>query len=137
MVAVERFELVEQKGIRGNPRKFPMRSRTGAPSKRQVTLIEREVIAEHATALGIGEILPGAVRSNIETEGIRLGDCLGRKVRVGSAVLLFCEPRTPCEKMDRVSSGLRELMEDARQGVLAQVLESGVVKVGDTIEPFP
>jgi MOSC domain-containing protein YiiM len=35
--------------------------------------------------------------------------------------------------MDELCQGLRELMEDGRQGVLAQVVRSGTVRIGDAI----
>src|SRR5262245_59120948 len=137
MRAVEQIEVVAQKGILGNPRKFGVISRsTGQPSKRQVTLIEREQIAEHAAALGLQTILPGAVRSNIETLGVDLIEWIGREIQIGEATLLFYEARTPCEQMDRICMGLRELMENRRQGVLAQVVRGGVIRVGDAVTPL-
>jgi len=57
----------------------------------------------------------------------------GKTLEVGTARLLICEPRDPCEKMDRVMPGLRALMEKDRQGVLAQVVASGTIRVGDEI----
>lgn len=137
MRMIEQFEVVEQKGIFGNPRKFGAVSRsTGQPSKRQVTLIEREQIAEHAAALGLQAIAPGAVRSNIETFGLDLIALIGKEVAIGEATLLFYEARTPCEKMDRICGGLRKLMENKKQGVLAQVIRSGVIRTGDSIHPL-
>jgi MOSC domain-containing protein YiiM len=133
--AVEQFEVVEQKGIRGNPRKFGVVSRsTGQPSKRQVSLIEREQIAEHAVTLGLQTIAPGAVRSNVETLGVNLVELVGRQVQIGEAILFFYEARTPCEKMDRICQGLRGLMENDKQGVLAQVIRGGVIRVGDSVK---
>lgn len=133
---VDSIEVVAEKGIVGNGRYFGRLSRSsGQPSKRQVTLIEREQIAQHAATLSLETIPPGMVRSNIETTGIDLVALIGREVRVGEAVLLFYEARTPCEKMDRICQGLRALMEERRQGVLAQVVRSGVIRVGDSIVP--
>ncbi len=137
MRTVEQFEVVEQNGIFGNPRKFGAISRrTGQPSKRQVTLIEREQIEEHAVTLGLQTIAPGAVRSNIETFGIDLIALIGKEVQIGEAVLLLYDARTPCEKMDRLCNGLRALMENRKQGVLAQVVRSGLVHVGDLVKPL-
>lgn len=131
---VEQIEVVAQQGIRGNGRYFGRHSRsTGQPSKRQVTLMEREQISEHATTLGLEMIAPGAVRSNIETLGVKLIELLGREVRVGEATLLFYEARLPCEKMERLCQGLRGLMENNKQGVLAQVIHGGIIRVGDEI----
>ena len=132
--SVMEVELVQDKGIQGEPRYFGRVSRSsGQPSPRQVTLIEREQIAEHAAILGMASIPPGAVRSNIETVGINLIELLEREVEIGEAVLLLHTPRDPCAKMDAICQGLRELMLDNRQGVLARVVRSGKVKVGDRI----
>ena len=132
--AVAAVELIAGQGIQGDTRYFGRLSRdTGQPTRRQVTLIEREQIAEHATALGLAAIAPGAVRSNIETTGINLIALLGREVEIGDAVLLLYAPRDPCAKMDAICQGLRARMMDSRQGVLAQVVRSGKIRVGDAI----
>lgn len=132
--AVEAVELVEGKGISGEPRYFGRLSgHTGQPTRRQVSLIEREQIAEHAAALGLPAFPPGAVRSNIETTGIKLISFLGSELEIGSAVLRFFAPREPCAKMDAICSGLRALMMNNRQGVLAEVVRSGTIRVGDSI----
>ena len=134
LTAVQSIELVEGKGIQGNPRYFGRVSRsTGKPSRRQVTLIEREQISEHAVTLGLESISPGAVRSNIETNGIDLISLIGREIQIGGAVIFLYAPRDPCEKMDAICQGLRERMMNSRQGVLAEVVRSGRVQVGDAI----
>ena len=128
------IELVSGKGIASEPRYFGRRrASTGEPSRRQVSLIEREQIAEHAAALGLKGIAPGAVRANIETSGIRLVPLVGRQVQIGSAVLFLYEPRDPCPKMDAVCMGLRERMMNNQQGVLAEVVRSGRIEEGDRI----
>lgn len=127
------FEVEAGKGIVGNGRYFGRMSRSGGPSKRQVSLIEREQISEHAVALGLETIPPGAVRSNVETTGMDLVALIGQHVQIGSAVLFFYDARTPCEKMDAICDGLRQLMENKKQGVLAQVIRSGRIAVGDEI----
>ena len=134
---VESLELVEQKGIAGNKRYFNRKGRDGQPTKRQVTLMEREQIAEHAAALGMETIEPGVVRSNIETEGIALVALIGKQVEVGTALLEFAAPRDPCAKMDAICQGLRELMLPQKQGVLARVIRSGTVRVGDAVRVLP
>jgi MOSC domain-containing protein YiiM len=132
--AVESVEVVEGKGISGDARYFGRLSRdTGQPTRRQVSLTECEQIAEHATALGLSAIAPGAVRSNIETAGVNLIALLGREIEIGEAVLRVYAPRDPCAKMDAICQGLRARMMDQRQGVLAEVVRSGRVRVGDAI----
>lgn len=136
MLGVAALTLDAGLGIRQDPRYFGRRRGDGQPSRRQVSLIEREQIAEHAAALGLETIPPGAVRSNIETEGVHLQGLLGQRVQIGEAVLEIVEPRQPCAKMDAVGQGLRALMENNRQGVLAVVVQSGAIRVGDPIRPI-
>jgi MOSC domain-containing protein YiiM len=133
MLSVERITLIEGKGIVEDVRYFDRKDRNGEPRKRQVTLIEREQISEHAAVLGLPAFAPGRVRSNIETDGISLIDCIGKQLQIGEAILLIYDPRTPCAQMDAIAPGLRELMKNSRQGVLAQVARSGVIRVGDVI----
>ena len=133
--AVQSIEVVPSKGILGEPRYFGRLSKSGdGPNPREITLIEREQIAQHAAALGLQTIQPGAVRSNIETLGIDLIGLIGSEIQIGSAVLSIYGHRDPCAKMDAICQGLRERMKDKRQGVLAQIVRSGTIKVGDAIE---
>ena len=133
---VDDIDFIQSKGIQGEPRYFARLSRdTGTPSRRQVTLIEREQIIEHAVALGLESISPGAVRSNVETTGINLIALIGQEVEIGQAVLFLYAARDPCAKMDAICQGLRHRMMDNRQGVLAEVRRSGKVRVGDSIRP--
>lgn len=135
--AVAAFDVLADQGIVGNFRYFGRVSRSsGRPSRRQVSLIEREQIAEHAAALGLESIAPGEVRSNIEAEGIDLVPLVGRRVRIGEAILHLYEPRDPCDKMESVAPGLKRLMSEGKQGVMAEVIQSGRIRVGDTIEPI-
>jgi hypothetical protein len=134
METLPALELVSQMGIKEDLRYFGRRSRTsGQPTVRQVSLMAREEILQHAQALDLPEIPPGAVRANIETLGVEWVALVGKQVRIGEAVLLVCEPRKPCAKMDLLCQGLRARMESNRQGVLAQVMVSGRVATGDRI----
>ncbi|MBU6401423.1 MAG: MOSC domain-containing protein [Verrucomicrobia bacterium] len=128
------FEVAAGRGIVNEPRYFDRRNpQTGEPSRRQISLLEREQIAEHAVALNRPALPPGAVRANIETTGLCLVPLIGRRLQVGEAILQVYAARQPCAKMDTVSPGLRRRMESDRQGVLAQIIQSGVIRVGDAI----
>ena len=95
--------------------------------------MEREQISDHARTLRLPEIPPGAVRSNVETFGINLIELIGQEISIGEAILFIYAPRDPCARMDTVCQGLRELMMDKRQGVLAEVIQGGRVTAGDSI----
>ena len=128
MIAVDQLTLVAGKGIREDVRYFDRQSR------RKVTVISREVLCEHAGMLGLESIFPGKARSNIETTGIDLISLINQDVQLGEAVLRFYEARTPCHQMEAVAPGLRTLMENGRQGVLATVVSGGIVRVGDRVQ---
>lgn len=136
LLSADCIELLTRQGIIGDTRYFNRPARSGGtPRRRQVTLIAREEIAEHAALLGLQTIPPGSIRANIETLGIDLLALLDKNVAIGGAVLHFYEARTPCAKMDAICAGLREQMKNNRQGVLAEVIQSGVIRVGDSIRP--
>ena len=89
LTTVDSIEVVTGKGVLNDTRFFGRLSKdTGQPSRRQVSLMEREQIAGHAAALGL--------------------------------------PAIPLDaKMDAVCQWLRKLMQNSRQGVMAQVVRSG------------
>ena len=132
--SAEVLHLIAEKGIKEDTRYFGRTSQsTGQPSRRQLSVIERERIAEHAAVLGLMSIPPGVVRSNIETTGLDLQALVGQQVEMGTAIVHFYEPRTPCHKMDAIAPGLCELMKHGRQGVMAEVVRDGVVRAGDAV----
>ncbi len=135
---VEAVEVVSEKGIVGDKRYFGKLSRdTGKPSRRQISLIEREQIADHAAALGLAGIPPGAVRSNIETTGIKLLPLIGKELEIGEALIYVHSQRDPCAKMDAICQGLRQHMMNGCQGVMAEVRRAGRIRVGDSIRVMP
>jgi MOSC domain-containing protein YiiM len=132
MTDTPQIEVVAGKGILGEPRYFQRKNRSGQPSRRHITLIEREIVTQHADALK-SAINPGVVKSNVETTGVDLISLIGKTVQIGDALLNVYEPRLPCDQMDRIIPGLRLLMCDKRQGVIAEVVKSGHIKIGDEL----
>ncbi|NTU61926.1 MAG: hypothetical protein HGB05_00670 [Chloroflexi bacterium] len=96
-------------------------------SKRQVLLIERELLDEfHLPA--------GDVRENITVQGIQLaGMAEGTRVRAGNVLLEATLDCAPCQFIEDKRPGLRAAMMGKR-GTLFKVIEGGEIKVGDGIE---
>ena len=132
MIDVKSFELIADVGIKknGGSRNY------GNNGRRQVSLIEREQLSDHAADLANAYFSPGQVRANIETKGIILVELIGSNISIGKTKLQIIKARTPCNKMDKLFPGLRKKMENEKQGVLAEVIESGTIQEGDKIIPL-
>lgn len=101
--------------------------------RRQVTIIAREVWERLMGELG-ADVSPSSRRANLMVSGVDLEDTRGRTLRVGGVRLAIGGETTPCERMDEALPGLRAAMGPHwRGGVFAQVLDDGVIAVGDTV----
>jgi MOSC domain-containing protein YiiM len=95
-------------------------------SKRQVLIIERELLDEF-------QLPVGDVRENITVQGIQLaGMAAGTRVRAGSALLEATLDCAPCQFIEDKRPGLRTAMEGKR-GTLFKVIAGGAINVGDEI----
>jgi MOSC domain-containing protein YiiM len=101
--------------------------------RRQITIIEREVWERLMRELG-ADISPSSRRANLMVSGVSLEDTRGRTLRVGGVRLAIGGETTPCERMDEALPGLRAAMRPHwGGGVYAQVLDDGVITVGDSV----
>lgn len=106
----------------------------GKPHKRQVTLMEAGDWA--AAQAEVGHNLPWEERrANLLVDGLDLPQQAGVRLRVGGALLETTVETEPCERMEKLATGLRAaLTPDWRGGVCAKVIEEGAIAVGDAIE---
>ena len=97
------------------------------PPKREVLFASKE----HLDSVGVD---PGAVRENLTVEGDDVQAWpIGQRVRAGGAVFEITMVCDPCHRMDELREGLRAEI-DGKRGMLARVVESGEVSVGDPVE---
>lgn len=111
---------------------------------RQVHLIHAELLPELAAAgFTVG---PGEMGENVLTEGVDLlGLSEGTVLLLGAAVVRVTGLRNPCWQLDHFQQGLMAatLGRDAegglvrKAGVMAVVLEGGVVRPGDPVVVEP
>jgi MOSC domain-containing protein YiiM len=96
------------------------------PGKRSVLF----VAAEDLDALGVEH---GRVRENFTVRGADVMSWpVGQRVVVGSAEFEISMVCDPCELMEEIRPGLQAELE-GRRGMLARVLKTGEVSVGDGI----
>ncbi len=101
---------------------------------RHISLIEGEVLDTLRDFHDL-PLEPGVTRRNIVTRGVPLGHLLGRQFRVGEAVLRGVEICEPCKHLVDLT-GNRSLLSALihRGGLHAEIVRSGAIRSGDTIE---
>ena len=118
MEALESARVFENEGVEG------CAHRRGG--KRNVLF----VAAEDLEAL---DVAPGAVKENFTVRGAEVMRWrIGQRLEIGDAefeVSMVCDP---CSNMDLIRPGLQAELE-GRRGMLARVIRSGSVAVGDEI----
>lgn len=119
MDGVERARALEGHGLEGCAHARP-------GTKRQVLFAS----AEHLRSVGVE---PGAIRENFTVEGDDVHRWpVGQRLTIGDAkfeVTMVCDP---CSRMDELRPGLQAELE-GRRGMLARVVQTGDVGVGDEI----
>jgi MOSC domain-containing protein YiiM len=97
------------------------------PPRREVLFVSRE----HLDSV---DIEPGAIRENLTVKGADVQQWpIGQHVRAGEAVFEITMVCDPCHRMDELRQGLRAEL-DGKRGMLARVVESGEIAVGDAVE---
>lgn len=134
-VAVPEARAVPGKGLEGD-RYF---SRLGTYSKnpspgRDITLIEIETIEalkrDYSVKLGLGDS-----RRNIVTRGVALNHLVGKVFKVGAVLLRGVRLCEPCFHLESLTQkGVREGLVH-RGGLRADILNDGMIRVGDPITP--
>jgi MOSC domain-containing protein YiiM len=99
-----------------------------------VTLIAAEALEGLREDTGI-ELTGEQSRRNVLTRGIDLNALVGRRFTVGDVEAVGAELSEPCTKLQRISGEpgvLRGLVH--RGGLRADVVSSGRISIGDTVE---
>ena len=144
----EKLELVEGFGVKGDAhygKTVKHRSRVKQdptqPNLRQVHLIHQELLDELSTK-GFS-VQHGQMGENITTKGIDLLNLPTNTVlKLGTARIMITGLRNPCSQLDGIQEGLMKAVLDKNEngdlirkaGIMAIVLTSGEVGIGDKIE---
>lgn len=118
-------EAIPGRGLAGN---------ANQGGKRQVTLIDESRWKEACAELGV-DVDPSARRANVMLRGIDLEGMRGRTLRIGQMRVRIYNETRPCEQMEDAEPGLRAALQPRwRAGVFGEVVEGGVITVGDVAE---
>ena len=100
-----------------------------------LTLIEQEAIDAIEREADI-ELAPGQHRRNIETRDVALNHLVGKRFRVGDAICRGDRLCEPCNHLQRITQdGVLQALTH-RGGLRVDILEDGMIRPGDTIEPL-
>lgn len=125
MDAVDEAEAVPGRGLAGNAD----RSR-----RRQITIID-ETAWRDASAEAGAEIDPSKRRANVMVRGVDLAKSRGKLLHLGDCVIRILGETRPCERMEDAQPGLRRALgSEWRAGVFGEVVEGGLLRLGDRAE---
>jgi MOSC domain-containing protein YiiM len=103
---------------------------------REVTLVASEVLTLLEREHGI-RLDPAETRRNLITSGVTLNDLVGKVFQVGAIRMRGVRLAEPCDHLERLTQPgvLKGLVH--RAGLRADILDEGVLRVGDEIVPNP
>jgi MOSC domain-containing protein YiiM len=133
MQGIEAVQAVAGAGLQGD-RYLKRTGYWSGVDECQVTLIEGEVLDGIAADAGIA-VSDGQHRRNLVTRGIVLRDLVGKRFRIGEALLEYDRPRPPCAYIQSITQkGMTRALGGMRGGICARVVGAGPIKRGDAIE---
>jgi MOSC domain-containing protein YiiM len=136
MVYVAQVKALADRGLEGDRFFRDSWIEAKRPDK-AVTFIEEETLELAAADLGT-EMFADKTRRNIVTRGVPLIDLLHREFTVGGVVMRGLRLFEPCSHLEKVSKipGIFRALEH-RSGLKAEILNDGVIHVGDSIALRP
>jgi len=130
VVSVTQVEAIAGYGLAGDH--FASTSN----GKRQVTLMQAEHLDVVAKILGKARVRADAVRRNLLVSGINLYALRDRKFRIGAVLLEGSGPCDPCSRMEEVLGAGGYNAMRGHGGITARILEGGVFRVGESLQPI-
>ena len=125
METLESADINATTGVAGDSR--------GKPGNRQVTLLSARDWQAACEELG-ADVPWTARRANLFVDDMDLPKAAGHIVAIGPVRLRTTIEVAPCSRMDEQAPGLRKaLQDDWRGGVACEVIEGGLVSVGDDV----
>jgi MOSC domain-containing protein YiiM len=134
LVGLAEVRAVPGRGLEGDRYFFARGSFSRWPGTgRAVSLIAEETLEAVCAEHGF-DLRGGRSRRNLVTSGIGLTDLQERTFRIGTAVLRGVRSCAPCHYLERLTeAGVFDALK-GRGGLRADVIEEGILHIGDAIE---
>jgi MOSC domain-containing protein YiiM len=130
--AVERVRALAGRGLDGDRYAVGEGTFSDRPGRRDVTLIESESLEDYSRESG-RPLSAAESRRNVVTRGVRLNELVGCEFQVGLVRLRGLRLCEPCTHLMRLTHPETLAGLVGRGGLYAEVLNDGVLGVGDTI----
>ena len=135
MIAHERVNAVAGRGLEGDRYAAGLGYYSARPlpgGARELTLIEVEALDEIESESGI-RLTPRESRRNVATQGVRVHELIGKRFRLGQVLCEGVRDCPPCEHLEELTA--KQVMKPMarRGGLRANILEDGMISVGDQI----
>ena len=136
MIELDAVEARLEAGLTGD------HARPGVRNARQVTLMQWEHLAVINSLMDRPEdkpVLPNDLRRNLVISGINLFSLKGRRFRIGQAIFETTGWCQPCARLENnLGPGTFQAVR-GHGGITARVLQSGIIRLDDTVsvEPIP
>lgn len=130
--SLSQVRVIPGRGLAGDRYSASIGTFSDRPGKRDVTLIESEVLENYRLETG-NELTAPESRRNLLTRGVRLNALVGHEFQVGRVRMRGLRLSEPCTHLMRLThpETLRGLVH--RGGLIAEILSEGELAVGDRI----
>ncbi len=108
----------------------------GRNAKRQVTLLQWEHLAVLSALTGM-PVSAEMLRRNLVVRGINLLACKNQQLQIGTVILQYTGLCQPCSRMETVLGRGGYNAMRGHGGINAQVVQDGVMRVGDPVQVLP
>ncbi len=132
MQANQSVRLIPGTGIAGDRYATGLGKYSEFPDIREVTLIEVETLVALKRDHDI-DLTADEHRRNLTTEDVPLNHLVGKRFRVGSAVLEGGRLNTPCRYIDMVTGKVICDLLEHRSGLNCRIISGDMIAVGDVI----
>ncbi|RKF15207.1 MOSC domain-containing protein [Roseovarius spongiae] len=134
MQPLDEARLVAGVGIEGDRYATGRGHYSKFPDIREITLIEEETLVALKRDHDL-DLAPIEHRRNLTTRGVPLNHLVGRRFRVGEALLEGGRLNTPCRYLDLVTGKSAYELLIHRSGLNCRIVEGGTIRPGDPVRP--
>jgi MOSC domain-containing protein YiiM len=130
--SLSQVRVIPGRGLAGDRYAAGLGTFSDRPGKRDVTLIESEVLENYQLETG-KELTAAESRRNLLTRGIRLNALVDHEFQVGRVRMRGLRLSEPCTHLMRLTHPETLCGLAHRGGLIAEILSEGEIAVGDRI----